>query len=118
MTTHIVAGKYVLATRDGAQALGRSDLGRLEPGAKADLLVYDLFRPHLQPVWDPVKNLVWKGNVGDVVFSMIHGRPVVRDGKLLTLDEGAVMRSAAAAARKIWEIGEKRGILPARPMRG
>ena len=63
-------------------------------------------------------DLVWKGNAGDLAFSMIHGRPVVRDGRLLTMDEGAVMRTAAAAARKIWEIGEKRGILPARPMQG
>ena len=106
------------ATLAGAQALGRPDLGRLEPGAKADLLVYDLFRPHLQPVWDPVKNLVWKGNAGDLVFTMIHGRPVVHDGRLLTMDEDVVMRTAAAAARKIWEIGEKRGILPKPPMQG
>ena len=106
------------ATLSGAKALGRPDLGLMEPGAKADLLVYDLFRPHLQPVWDPVKNLVWKGNAGHLVFSMIHGRPVVRDGRLLTMDEGAVMRTAAASARNIWEIGEKRGILPTPPMRG
>lgn len=102
------------ATLQGAKALGRPDLGRLEAGAKADLLVFDLHRPHLQPVWDPVKNLVWKGNAGDMVFSMVHGRPVVRDGKLLTMDEGAVMKVAAGAARKIWEIGERRGILPSR----
>jgi len=102
-------------TLSGAKALGRPELGRIEAGAKADLLVYDLFRPHLQPVWDPVKNLVWKGNAGDLVYSMIHGRPVVQDGRLLTMDEAAVMKSAAAAARKIWAIGEQRGILPARP---
>jgi cytosine/adenosine deaminase-related metal-dependent hydrolase len=106
------------ATLAGAKALGRPDLGRLEPGAKADLLVYDLFRPHLQPVWDPLKNLVWKGNAGDLVFTMIHGRPVARDGRLLTMDEDAVMRTAAGAARKIWEIGEKRGILPAPSLHG
>jgi cytosine/adenosine deaminase-related metal-dependent hydrolase len=106
------------ATLAGAKALGRPDLGRLEPGAKADLLVYDLFRPHLQPVWDPLKNLVWKGNAGDLVFTMIHGKPVARDGRLLTMDEDAVMRTAAGAARKIWEIGEKRGILPAPALQG
>ena len=100
------------ATLAGAKALGRPDLGRLEAGAKADLLVFDLFKPHLQPVWDPVKNLVWKGHAGDLVFSMIHGKPVVRDGALLTMDEAAVMRTAAGAARKIWSVAEERGILP------
>ena len=102
-------------TLAGANALGRSDLGRLAPGAKADLLVYDLWKPHLQPVWDPIKNLVWKGSAGDLALVMIHGRPVVRDGRLLTADESAVMRTAAVAARKIWDIAEEREILPRRP---
>jgi cytosine/adenosine deaminase-related metal-dependent hydrolase len=103
------------ATLDGGRALGRPDLGRLEAGAKADLLVYDLHKPHLQPVWDPIKNLVWKGNGGDMAFAMIHGRPVVRDGRLLTMDEAGVMKTAASGARKIWEVAAERGILPPMP---
>ena len=71
-------------TLNGANALGRPDLGRLEAGAKADLLVFDLFKPHLQPVWDPIKNIVWKGHAGDIALVMVHGEPVVRDGRLLT----------------------------------
>ena len=102
-------------TLNGANALGRPDLGRLAPGAKADLLVFDLFKPHLQPVWDPIKNLVWKGNAGDLALVMIHGKPVVRDGRLLTADESAVMRTAAVAAQKIWSIAQERQILPLQP---
>ena len=101
------------ATLVGANALGRADLGRVAAGAKADLLVFDLFKPHLQPVWDPIKNLVWKGHAGDIAFVMVHGEPVMRDGKFLKADEAAVMRKAASAARKIWDIGAERGILPA-----
>jgi cytosine/adenosine deaminase-related metal-dependent hydrolase len=101
-------------TLGGANALGRPDLGRLEAGAKADLLVFDLFKPHLQPVWDPLKNLVWKGHAGDIALVMVHGEPVVRDGRLLKVDEAAIMRSAAQAARKIWELAERRGVLPPR----
>lgn len=101
------------ATLVGANALGRPDLGRIEAGAKADLLVFDLFKPHLQPVWDPIKNLVWKGHAGDIALVMVHGEPVMRDGVFLKADEAAVMRTAASAARKIWHIGVERGILPA-----
>ena len=97
----------------GADALGRRDLGRLSPGARADLLVYDLWKPHLQPVRDPIKNLVWKGNAGDLALVMVHGEPVVRDGRHLKVDEAAIMRTAAEAARKIWNIAEQRQILPA-----
>ena len=100
------------ATLGGAKALGRRDLGRVQAGAKADLLVYDLFKPHLQPVWDPLKNLVWKGHAGDLVLVMVHGDLVVQDGQFLKADERAVMRKAAGAARKIWDIGVERGILP------
>ena len=86
------------ATLSGANALGRADLGRIEAGAKADLLVFDLFKPHLQPVWDPLKNLVWKGHAGDIALVMVHGKEVMRDGKFLKADEAAVMRKAAGAA--------------------
>ena len=97
----------------GADALGRPDLGRLAPGARADLLVYDLWKPHLQPVRDPLKNLIWKGNAGDLALVMIHGEPVVQDGRHLKVDESAIMRTAGVAARKIWDIAEQRQILPA-----
>ncbi len=106
------------ATLAGAKALGRPDLGRIEVGAKADLLVFDLFKPHLQPVWDPLKNLVWKGHAGDIAMVMVHGEEVMRDGRFLKADEAAVMRKAAGAARKIWEIGIDRGILPAQAPTG
>jgi 5-methylthioadenosine/S-adenosylhomocysteine deaminase len=56
---------------------------------------------HLQPVWDPIKSLVWKGNAGGLALVMIHDEPVVRDGCLLTADETAIMQTAAVAARKI-----------------
>jgi cytosine/adenosine deaminase-related metal-dependent hydrolase len=104
------------ATLAGANALRRPDLGRLEEGAKADLLVFDLFKPHLQPVWDPLKNLIWKGHAGDIVYTMVHGEPVVRDGKLLKADEGAILRTAAGAARKIWNLAADRKILPPPPL--
>jgi hypothetical protein len=65
-------------------------------------------------VWDPIKNIVWKGHAGDIALVMIHGQPIVRDGRLLTADETPIMRTAAVAAHKIWEIAEQRQILPAR----
>jgi len=101
-------------TLSGANALGRPDLGRLQAGAKADLLVWDLFKPHLQPVWDPVKNILWKGHAGDIALTMVHGEVVVENGRHAKVDEAAIMRTAATAAGKIWAVAEERGILPRR----
>ena len=69
-----------------------------------------------RPVWDPIKNLIWKGHAGDIVFTMVHGEAVVRDGRLLKVDEAAVMQKAAGAARKIWALASERGILPPPPV--
>lgn len=115
---HVATAHQLLraGTLVGADALGRPDLGRLQAGAKADLLVWDLFKPHLQPVWDPVKNLIWKGHVGDLVLAMVHGEPLLHDGRLLRMDEAALMRTAAGAARKIWDIATDRKILPPPPV--
>ena len=48
---------------------------------------------------------------------MVHGEPVLRDGRLTKVDEEEIMRQAAQAARKIWKVGEARGILPAPALR-
>lgn len=99
------------ATATGAAALRRNDLGRLAPGCKADLLVIDMARPHLQPVWDPVKNLIWKGSAADITEVIVDGKVVVKNGRSTLVDEKAVMRDASAAAAKVWRIAEQRGLL-------
>lgn len=109
-----VANAYDLvraATLTGASALRRPDLGRLAPGATADILVFDLAKPHLQPVWDPIKNVIWKGSSADIAATVVDGRVVVRDGKCLHLDERKIMREAAAAAAKVWALAEAHGII-------
>ena len=81
-----------MATRDGAQALGWPELGRLEVGCPADLCALDLTRPHLQPNSDPVSDAVYAANGGEVVLTMVAGRVLFRDGVFLTMDY-AGMRS-------------------------
>ena len=109
-----VASAYDLvhaATTAGAQGLGRNDLGRLAPNCKADLLVIDMAKPHLQPVWDPVKNLIWKGSSSDIAAIIIDGQIVVADGVSTMVDEAAVIRQASEAVHKVWDMAESRGVL-------
>ena len=70
------------ATTGGAKALGREDLGRLAPGAKADLVLVDLTHPSMRPLRDPVMSLLYSALERPVREVYVDGRVVVRDGDL------------------------------------
>ena len=90
------------ATMGGAKALGVEDrIGSLEAGKKADLIVLDLDQPHLSPVYNPVSHLVYAARGADVVHSMINGRLVMKNRKILTLDEPEILARAAALGREM-----------------
>ncbi len=81
-----------MATLGGARALGMEDrLGSLEPGKRADLIVVDVGAPRLHPMFDPVSHLVYAAKGADVRHSVIEGRVVMRDHKVLQLDQAAVL---------------------------
>jgi cytosine/adenosine deaminase-related metal-dependent hydrolase len=90
------------ATVNAARALGRDDLGRLAPGAKADVVVFDLRQMHYGAVHDPIKSLVEVGTGSDVELVLVDGKVVVRDGQLATVDQGALLDTAQAEAEKLW----------------
>ncbi len=90
MTTRIADGSmtancadfFTAATIGGADALGRPDLGRLVPGALADIVVWDLSSPHLGQIPDPIQRLVLSGSRRDARMVIVDGRVVVEDGVL------------------------------------
>lgn len=82
------------ATLGGAKALGRGDLGRLAPGAKADLLVIDLTGIHTALTYDPIKTLVYFGSQRDIETVVVDGRTVVENGRIPGLDEEKLAREA------------------------
>jgi len=84
-----------MATLGGARALGMEDrLGSLEAGKKADLIVVDLAAPRLHPLYDAVSHLVYAAKGADVRHVVVEGKVVMRDRKVLTLDEPAVLAEA------------------------
>ncbi len=81
-----------MATRGGARVLGAEQLiGSLEVGKRADMIVIDLDKPHLTPLYDIPAHLVYAVRATDVVHSVIDGRIVMENRQLLTLDEEAVL---------------------------
>ena len=90
------------ATRNGYRALGVPDGGWLAPGHRADLIVVDLDAPHLTPVLRVVSGFVHNGQAGDIESVMVDGRWIMRDRRVLTLDERAVVAEADRVARTAW----------------
>jgi 5-methylthioadenosine/S-adenosylhomocysteine deaminase len=91
------------ATRNAALALGReADLGSLEAGKKADLTILDLNQAHLRPIINLVSNIVHYANSSAVESVMVDGRFLMRDRKLLTMDESEVIAEAQEATVAAW----------------
>ncbi|MHB1185942.1 MAG: amidohydrolase [Desulfobulbia bacterium] len=81
-----------MATLGGATLLGADkSIGSLEVGKKADLIVLDMNKPHLTPMYNIPSHLVYAATGSDVAHSVINGRVVMRDRQLLTMDEDAVL---------------------------
>ncbi|MCC3372688.1 amidohydrolase family protein [Cohnella sp. REN36] len=84
-----------MATMGGARAMGReNDLGSLEPGKQADLVVIDLLKPHIAPVHRASSALVYNANGNDVDLVMVGGRVVVENGACTLVDEREILLRA------------------------
>ena len=90
-------------TEGGARAVNQEKmLGSLEVGKKADLLVVDTLRPYLVPAGRIVSAVLHSGHPSDIESVMIDGQFVVRKGKVLTMDEDAIIKEADAVGRRVW----------------
>ena len=88
-----------MATLGGARALGRGQhLGSLEPGKLADLIIVGMSKARQQPLFEPMSQIVYASRGDDVETTIVNGKVLMRDRKVLTMDEAAVLRDARVAA--------------------
>jgi len=91
-----------MATLGGARVLGMErEIGSIEEGKLADLILVRLDRANGVPLYDAVSQMVYALKAGDVRDVMVNGAPVVSDGRILTLDQGAVLAKAEEYRAKI-----------------
>jgi 5-methylthioadenosine/S-adenosylhomocysteine deaminase len=89
-----------MATREGARALGlEAEIGSLEPGKRADVIVVELDRPHLTPGPDPYSTLVYAARGTDVRATIVDGEVLVRDARLVRLDSAGITAQARAGCQ-------------------
>jgi 5-methylthioadenosine/S-adenosylhomocysteine deaminase len=91
-----------MATIEGAKVLGmEKQIGSLEPGKKADVIVLDLNKPHLTPLYNVYSHLVYAASGADVDMVVINGQVVMENRRLLTIDEEEVMRKVGEISLKV-----------------
>ncbi len=101
-----------MATLAGAKALGRKDIGRIAVGAKADFSLVDLNHPAMQPVYDPLRNLLHCAAERAVKAVYVDGHCIANDGRIVGLDyKGAVqvMREASKFTMARIQANDPRG---------
>ncbi|OBZ16460.1 amidohydrolase [Bacillus sp. FJAT-26390] len=93
-----------MATINGAKLLNIEDqTGTLEIGKKADIILIDMKKPHLQPVHHVESLLAYSVNGADVDTTIVNGKVLMKNRKLLTIDEDELFEQVAARALKIVE---------------
>ncbi|MBW1818995.1 MAG: amidohydrolase family protein, partial [Deltaproteobacteria bacterium] len=91
-----------MATVRGAALMGmEKELGTLEKGKRADIVVVNMNAPHLCPGYDPFSALVYAANGADVTHVVVDGKILYRNGRFLTLDAEEIMARVREIGRRI-----------------
>jgi 5-methylthioadenosine/S-adenosylhomocysteine deaminase len=91
-----------MATREGARALGmEAEIGSIEPGKRADLILVDRDRPHLAPDADPWSTLAFAARGSDVRLTMVDGEVLADHGQLRRVDTADILAGGRIAAAEL-----------------
>ena len=101
------------ATQGGAQATRQSkSVGKLEVGRKADMIVLDTQRIHLVPAMRIISAWIHNGQPSDIESVMVDGQFVMRNRKILTVDEDAIIKEASKVGTRVWSKVLEAGPVP------
>lgn len=101
-----------MVTIDAAKALSIDhEVGSLEVGKLADIILVDLFKPHMLPMNMPIYRITSFANAADVCMTMVGGRILMEDGKVLSVDEPEILERVSEVADKAYDRGGLRHLL-------
>ncbi|MBM3505651.1 MAG: amidohydrolase family protein [Alphaproteobacteria bacterium] len=100
------------ATHGAAKALGRGDLGHLEPGARGDVTIINLTSPFNAPVLDPLRALVYYSGAADIRCTLVDGKLLYDRGRIVGSDVTAIRKQASEACHRLWQAASEGGAMP------
>jgi 5-methylthioadenosine/S-adenosylhomocysteine deaminase len=113
-TAFIAAQALEIATLNGARLAGQeNELGSLEPGKRADIVLLDLRKPHIQPIHHILENIVYCATESDVDTLIVNGKVLMQGRQVKTIDEETVMVKVSALMDKLDEAARKQAPLTA-----
>jgi len=92
---------FSIATRNGAMAIGRNDIGEIKPGNTADLVIINLDHPNMQPINNPVAALAYSANGSEVETVIVDGRILMENKDFLTIDADKVAFEVSKTCERI-----------------
>lgn len=93
-----------MVTYDGGRSLLMPEIGSLEIGKKADLIIIDGMSPSILPLYDPISNIVYSIGRTQVKTSIINGKIIMKDYKILNLDEHEILTHLTEVTHKFQEL--------------
>jgi 5-methylthioadenosine/S-adenosylhomocysteine deaminase len=94
----------LMATKNGADIIGLGDkIGSIKAGKQADIVIADLNKPHLSPIYDIYSHITYSMQPSDIETVLVNGKIIVDDRTLKTMDEGEIMCKAREWQKKIRE---------------
>jgi 5-methylthioadenosine/S-adenosylhomocysteine deaminase len=92
----------LMATKNGADIIGLGDtIGSIKAGKKADIVIADLNKPHLSPIYDIYSHITYCMQPSDIETVLVNGKVVVDNRTLTTMDEGEILDKASEWQAKI-----------------
>ncbi len=96
---------YSMATDQGAVCINMQDqIGSLEEGKKADILVVDLLKANTTPCYDPIASLVYSGNSDNISSVFVEGELILENGNFVKVDEHSLLETAQQKASQLYQI--------------
>jgi 5-methylthioadenosine/S-adenosylhomocysteine deaminase len=93
---------FDFATLGGAKALNiEEEVGSIEVGKKADIIMLDLDKPHLIPKHDLISNIIYAAKGGDIITTIVNGKPLMINNEFLTLDFERILEDAEKCAKNL-----------------